>query len=395
LGVFPIETPPVQVNVLPRFVLDPLYSDTFYVQHATGTHAVGFGRWSKDILVAMALSEDERATAMERVLHAATPSDVIRVVDSTGSAPENALNEVTGLCIIIDIYLTYSFLALMQSGALVAMELGLRVEESEEEGILSLQAAPLSDLQAGPAPYTSLLGDGPSFVPPEPFKTVNGLPYHPRSAIKGRHSSQEVTVSTETLRVLATVVSTLRGEMRKIVQGGNVVQSRLELQIKELNRQLSKLSETRNRLDQGRVRQETLDKRIKGVMEKQSSLVKKSDWLLQKLVENHSPEVSIYESRWFKELERLEEDVGSKTEDTKEAHGLHARVMKLQYQLELLRPDLINMKHKSAKDTSELMGAKQLQSVESLLAKESQLLATNRDKISHLQSRIQRQIMYY
>lgn len=393
LGIFSGKSPPVQVSVLPQFVLDPLYSDTFYVQHATGAHAVGFGRWSKDLLDAMALSEVERAPVMERVLHTATPSDVIRVVDSTDSSPGSSLNEVTGLCIISDIYLSYSFLALMQSGALVALELGLRVE-GEDDGNTSVQAAPLSDLQAGPAPYTSLLGDGPSFAPPEPFKTVNGLPYHPRSAIKGRHSSQEVTVSTETLRILATVVSTLRGEMRKIVQGGNVVQSRLELQIKELNRQLSKLHETRNRLDQGKTRQDKLDRRVKQVVEKQGSLIKKSDWLLQKLVENHSPEVSIYEARWFKELERLKEDVGGKM-DTDEAQGLKARVKQLQYQLEVLRPDLIKMKDKSTKDASEMMGAKQLQSIESMLAKEAHLLATNRDKISHLQSRMQRQNMYY
>lgn len=374
----------------PRFVLDPLYSDTVYIQHAKGAHAVGFGKWTKELLEAMSISEEERALSMERVLHQSTPSDVVQVVDS--SEP----NGVIGLSIVSDIYLSYSFLTLMHSGALVAIELELRVEEEEQNGLAAntIQSAPaIADTSSGLAPYTSLLGDGPVFSIPEPFKTLNGLPFHPRAAIMERHSSSEIQVTSESLRSLATVVSTLRGEMRKIVQGGNIVQSRLELQIKELHRQLSKLNETRKRINEGNQRQAKINTRVNNVLSKQSTLVKKSDWLLQKLVENHSPEVSIYEARWFKELDRLQEEVGKATQ-TEESDGLKDRVTKLQYQLDLLRPDLNQSRPDSTRETSELMGTKQLQSIEIILAKEAQILAMDRDKISHLQSRMQRNTMY-
>lgn len=397
LGLFSSEADLSMSSLPPLFVLDPLYTDTVYIQHAKGAHAVGFGKWSRELLDAMAMTEEERALTMERVLHQLTPSDVVQVVDSS-SSPGNALNAVIGLSIVSDIYLSYSFLALMHSGALVAIELGLRVEEEEEvyDGLAkAFQATPvIAAASSVPASYTSLLGDGPVFSVPEPFKTLNGLPYHPRAAIKGRHSSSEIQVTSETLRSLATVVSNLRGEMRKIVQGGNIVQSRLELQIKELHRQLSKLNEARKRINEDNQRQMKITTRVNNILSKQSAMVKKSDWLLQKLVENHSPEVSIYEAKWFKELERLEEEVGKSTQ-TEQSDGLKDRVAKLQYQLDLLRPDLHNLKQQnSARETSELMGAKQLQNIESILAKEAQILAMDRDKISHLQSRMQRSSMY-
>lgn len=369
----------------PQFVLDPIYADTAYVQHATGAHALCFGRWTKDLLAAMAISDEQRPAAMERMLHKGIGSTVVRAVETSG-LESGSLNTVVGLSIISDIYLSYSFLALTQSGALIALELGLRVEgeDKSEEQVLALDTR-----STPPAAYRSLLGDGPAFAPPEPFQSLNGLPYPPRTAIKDHHPSGELRVSSESLRMLATVVSTLRGEMRQIVHGGNVVQSRLELQLKELYRQLDKAAQASRRIDGCRQRQSTLDDRIKRLLNTQMTLGKRSDRLLQKLVENHSPEVSIYEARWFKELQRLEEDVGSAPSD--EGAGLSNRVAKLQYQLDVLRPDLERLRReKRSREVPDGMGARQLQVIEALLTREAQLLAIDRDKISHLQTRIQR-----
>ncbi|UZJ52354.1 hypothetical protein CBS101457_001674 [Exobasidium rhododendri] len=379
----------------PRFVLDPLYPDSFYIQHVKGAHALSMTKWSKKLLVAMSLSGEERLPAMERVLHKGFPSDVVQVVESS-ALEEGDGNGVIGLSIVSDVYLSYSFLALTQSGALVALELGLRVDMDGPADTFDTSRtirASETELAAGAPAYVSLLGDGPPFTPPEPFHLLNGLPYYPRKAIKENYSRGELRVTTDTLRALATVVSTLRGEMRKIVQGGNVVQLRLELQGKELHRQLGKLNECKLRSEGGRQRQARLDARMKKVVDQQSQLAKRSDHLLQRLVESHSPEVSMYEVQWFKELQRLKEDVGKK--DIDEESGLSARVAKLQYQLDTLRPALEEMKEsRAANEKAEHLGVKQLQGIRSILAKEAQVLAEDRDLIAHLQSRMQKHTVY-
>ena len=65
---FPAEDNEALENNAPRFVLDPLHNDSFYVQHSFGCDAISLKSW----LTAL---RDDRELPQ---------SDVVRVVDSAG-----------------------------------------------------------------------------------------------------------------------------------------------------------------------------------------------------------------------------------------------------------------------------------------------------------------------
>lgn len=452
-----------------RFVLDPLYSDIVYVQHIAGAHVLGFGSWTHEILSSMSASsgpttnpDDSTASvpadptsALVRALHRGICTDLVwavKTVPEGGLGARDSANPVCGLCIVSDIYLCYSFLSLTRTGTLVAFELTLRVDDGEAGADAKAQdanggATGLGEDASAPAAYTSLLGDGPAFVPPEPFKTFRGLPAQPLNASQKASdvSAKELRVTPESLRALAATVQGLRSQMRSIVQGGNAVQSRLELQMEELKRQLGKLEDASRRIDArstddhsstGR----TLASRLSRALGKQEELGRRSDRLLQRLIENHSPELSIYEMRWLLELERLQEQIGhvdsgaaaavtdrqitikgtraapktscaphvdGASREGSDVSGLVARMEALRYRLDILKPELersLNQRQQKAgqdvrprgslpgQQSGSVLGMRQLHDIEAMLASESKLLATDRDKILHLNAAVRKQI---
>lgn len=403
-----------------RFVADPLYADLIYVHHLAGAHAIGFGSWARNLLDVMNADVEQNTTTastIQRFLHQGTPSDVVCIVNTVpqeGLSSVERINPMRDLCIVSDIYLCYSFLALAQSGTLVALELSLRIDDPLEEAIAASQAnrSDLHPLQAdnkAPPAYASLLGDGPPFTSPAPFKSLRGLPAQPRSATSGISSSSELRVTPETLRTLATTVQNLRGQMREVVQGGNTVQARLELQLEELKRQLGKLDQVAKRIDARQQNgstgvkgdgQSALDARLTGVLQRQESIVRRSDRLLQRLIESHSPELSIYERRWLDELTRLQTELGKAGRDAEETNGLAARVEALRYRLELLKPDLEEAAAKhagsggpaNAGPSKSLLGSKQMRQIESMLESERKLLTLDQQKIQQLNALVQRQL---
>lgn len=333
------------------FEPDPLYSDTIYVHHILGVHAVNFGKWARLLAAAVSsFDEEDRPTsfttptksgsgqgpsALERFLHRGVPTDIACIVKTAPPSFENVSNTaipVVGVAIVSDIYLSYSFLALTVHGRLVSLELDLRNEEEDDEdqaheaaNTTSLASSSQSWQQQRPPVYTSLLGDGPAFKVPEPFSQGSGLPSHPRSALGKAGGNGELRVTPETLRLLATTVEELRLEMRKLVRGGNVTQARLDLEVRELTRQLSKLVEANNRAG-GEGTDSSIRQRMERVMERQRKLMKRTDGMLQKLMEKHHPQLSVYEEQWFQELDGLSREVGEQGGERGNRSGLTAKV---------------------------------------------------------------------
>ncbi|MCO5565645.1 hypothetical protein L7F22_019319 [Adiantum nelumboides] len=418
-----------------RFVLDPLYSDFIYVHHLAGAHVIGISRWSNQI--AQALESDNNnsgvsavASSLERVLHHKIPSEVaciVNTVPSAGILPyEASLNPICSICIVSDIYLCYSFLALAHSGKLIARESNLRVEDNfqdAEEGFDGDASKAFGDeLKLGDLSqenstkyFTSLLGEDP-FTVPEPFTSIRNLPVQPRFALgdgmKGEKDKDELRVTPESLRTLATTVQTLRGQMREIVKGGNVVQSRLELQLEELKRQLNKLDvvakwiEKRRRDKQdkkvGDNKAKTVEDRMQRILERQTSLERKSDRLLQKLMESHSPGLSVYEQRWLSEMTSMKKELGEKIkkevkeDDDEEEINISAHIQALRHKLDTLKPDLerssSSIRNQSETVSSKSFGVNQLQEIEMKIAREQELLTASKEKITNLSALVQRQI---
>lgn len=328
----------------PSFEADPLYSDTIYVHHVLGVHAINMGRWARMLANALSGLDHEQGTAnrtptkggdetgpssLERFLHKSIATDVACIVKTAAPSLDDVSATaipIVGIAIVSDIYLSYSFLALTLHGRIVSLELDLRADESDGEGEGPEKMGISSGAEnKAPLAYTSLLGDGPAFRVPEDFGSGSKLPSRTRTALGRAGGNQELRVTPETLRSLGTTVEELRLEMRKLVKGGNTTQARLDLELREMTRQLNKLVEV-NRRAGGEGSASTTRQRMERVMDRQKNLMKRTDGILQKLMEKHHPQLSIYEEQWFQELDRISEEVGEYKGESGDRSGLSARV---------------------------------------------------------------------
>lgn len=96
----------------------------------------------------------------------------------------------------------------------------------------------------------------------------------------------------------------------------------------------------------------------------QSELIKRTDKLLQRLMESHDPLVSNFERKWFEELARIEKEV------VRGDRSLEKRVKRLEHQLEVLKPGLEELRNKEGEESRRRWGKSQMKSLEIKLAQE-------------------------
>ncbi|KAK0550061.1 hypothetical protein OC846_003818 [Tilletia horrida] len=208
-----------QANVLPTFILDPMYRDKIYVYHAEGLHCLSFSSWVWKLLhIIGAAGEDPPASSHFSDPASALPGRVAEelkyfLADKISSrtahlvktvampSPEapstytingvadsqesRASIPVVGYSLILDAYLGYSGLAVTLDGQGVALELTLSSitpgGPASNDGRMTKRS---KSSRSGPEdeqpPYVSLLQpDGP-FVPPDLLNTPAGMPVQPR-----------------------------------------------------------------------------------------------------------------------------------------------------------------------------------------------------------------------
>jgi nucleoporin NUP82 len=163
-----------------------------------------------------------------------------------------------------------------------------------------------------------------------------------------------------------------------------------------MTRQLSKLDQIRARcaaLGSGDG-PSVLGERVARLASTQVALVSRIDRALQRLMDSHQPSISVYERRWFDELERIAADVGiSRTSsgelkpDTHARKGIAAKTDRLAHQLALLRPQMDVLAGPPANERA-LLGADQLRKVENLLAAQATMLAEAKAKVANLNARM-------
>ncbi|EGU12567.1 hypothetical protein RTG_01100 [Rhodotorula toruloides ATCC 204091] len=380
----------------PVLIRDPLYPDTLYVQHKLGAHCLLFGPWLEEVGEALRVDEKEdgrEGSEVEKVLRKGTGTEVLWVLKTVGSGDEEGEERnppVEGLAVVNDVYLGYSLLLLTSSLQLVGIELALRVDPSA-----SALAAPSSpgpsastttDNKSAEPAYVSLL-DTPFTVPPLlSTSSRSSAPAVPRLA----PTKQPLEITPDTLRTFGKHVSTVQDAIRDLVGAADSVQSRLELQMKELSRQVGKLAELDSlRGELGKSVSATgLEGRLRSVEEKQRALLARTDRVLQRLIESHQPSISAYERKWFDELERLEGQIVGD-----DSGSLESRTRRLEAMLEALRPGLEELKRKEAGGGAQGtpgrkggMGEAQVKALEARLAEEAKLIADAKRKVERLTS---------
>lgn len=358
-------------------IKDPLYHDTLYVHHALGSHCLSLAKWLESLALATLPLEDEDEDTLqqevERSLKRQESTEVLWILKTVSLDKHDAIPRVEGIALVNDVYLGYSILIITDSLQLVAIELSLRVDSSlliESAADASI-AAPPRGLSSDPPAYLSLLDT--SFVVPALLDRRSGVSAVPRLAIKTPSTGKaQLTITPDSLRFIGKTVETLRHEIRDLVAAADSVQNRLELQMKELSRQLGKLrdlSSLSNNLRKSISTStaaalgaggEPLAQRLQRVSTRQAALLARTDHLLQQLINAHQPLLSTYETKWFDELGRLEREVLGNE------RGLVQRVENIGAKVGELRPALEQMKREEEQARVIKLGTKRTVAADSL-----------------------------
>ncbi|CAO1620236.1 unnamed protein product [Parajaminaea phylloscopi] len=361
---------------------DPVYPDTFYVFHGFGMHMVSISSWVSDLAALLGAAD---LVELQRFLHTGTESQVrwvVKIQDNPDSTPSTR-GGIAALQVVDDVYLGYSLVTVLGDGECIGIELALRppaVDASGHRTQLLPETAPRpTAVTDSKQMYISLLGKEP-FVCPAPFNS--GAASFPGIRLKTSDPAaarRALEITPETLRLLGTTVQDLRGKLREVVQGGNAMQRRLDLQMKELQRQVTKLGDVQQRIAKDKQSGERAG-RIAQINARQQRLIQRVDRVLQGSMDASHTGISQYEEAWLREMEAMEKSVGRSR-----GEGLSGRVDQLRAQLEQLRPELRQAMRPDAPGTSSSqLGSRQLDRILAALGEESLRLSAAKDKVHDL-----------
>ncbi|KAF9263555.1 hypothetical protein L218DRAFT_901764 [Marasmius fiardii PR-910] len=291
----------------PIIIPDPVHSDTLYVYHAFGVHALNLQPVLENLLPA---EEDSNQNIR---LSAKT---VIQPVLSTFSVERKSSNPVIAVAVPDDVYLSYSLLILTSAMRVSTFSLNPRVDLSQSKSQLPIlsQNDSSSETQRlepldGPAAYVSLLGPEP-WKPPPVLSRSSGLPSNPQLSLPSSAKQVDFMLTPDTLRYFASTVAHLSGQIHEIQLAYRGAEARAALQGQELIRLCSKCRELQGFVEKLRgPRRQASEARLQRAQEQQTLLLRRLDRMLQNMMHRASPELSEHESKWFEELKRMKDDV--------------------------------------------------------------------------------------
>lgn len=338
--------PQVSTRVL-QFVKDALYPDMMWVTHMHGMHALSLQPWTAPLLSDMARGDTD-SLASEQQRHTAVAPLVC--LEASADVPA-----IAGACIINDVYLSYAFFILTSDTQLLARELNLR----------SVTEAPTSPTKSV-AEYKTLLAE--PFAMPKALAPIQLRP----PSVAG-----EIRVDAHTLREFGQVSETVRQRLQDVAKAGHAIQARTVQQMREMQRQVTQLAQASKRVDA--VRTEVLLERIERIDQTQRATVQRLDTLLQQLMDEHTPQLSVYERRWFDELQRMSHEFLEDKSSAKE------QLLKLQHQWSHLQHHH-HLQTDNVPSKSSELGSRQRERIEHTLAQEARMLAQARAKIQYLRT---------
>ncbi|OCF61916.1 hypothetical protein L486_01580 [Kwoniella mangroviensis CBS 10435] len=364
----------------PTFLPDSLYRDVLYVQHSFGVDSININPWLE------ALRKDDASVGE------LPGSKVTRHVDSAGSP----VKRIIGMINFCNITLGYGLLALAPSGQAAFVELDLRVTDSS-----SIIPPPTNhsenQKQLDEPDSQSLL-----LVKPLDFdKLINSIrtpntPYNPSQLLRQRipgSSKPTTNITPDHLRVLGEISSQVRQRTQAIRSGSQSIENRLDLQVKELQRQIKLLKDSQAKISN--LKKNTSISRAEGLLAKQEQLGNKLDGLVGRLTEEFKPELGEQEKRWFEELDRLKVRVRGGSGVVSKGKSLNTKSQILKEQLSAIKPLLaeLQLHQKEDESTQQLpnqnYGSKQLKPLEAALSARSEELRRLIRRMEMLDTRVE------
>jgi nucleoporin NUP82 len=328
---------------------------------------------------------------MQTALRKTRKPDVASILQSSSTSDANATvpsqSSVAALLVINEVYLGYALLLLTATGSVVTLEMSSPVSLSSKagnhlalsankagSGTDALQLTGQGDRQSYVAFPDNAQFDLPQLLIKKGSTPSTRFASPPATGRTERVSSGgEIELTVDSLRFVGQTVEKLDAQIKTLIQSGNLVQERLELQLKELPRQAGKCHEVEDALqEKASILKNDYSPRLDKIKETQRGLEKRADKLLQRLIDNSQPELSSFEKRWMEELERIQNAVGVAAGSKQERPiGMQARLQRLQEQLEVLKPQLEHMSKTSFSSKEEQrLGSAQRRQIEAALSEE-------------------------
>lgn len=286
----------------PILLMDPIHDDTVYVYHAFGVHVLDFG----DLLQCL--------------------TNGLRADDDDGVALNQALQKSAGTH-VVPLVNTYS------------------VDRRCSNPIIAGSEDFLAPIE-GPSAYVSLLGTEP-FVPPLALLRPSGPPSNSRIAVGTPDTKTEFVLTPETLRNLGSTIEGLTSQIHKIILAYKATEVRAELQAKEFERQQQKCGAMLDLIEQlSGLRNSEVKERLERIREAYRALASRLDHRLQTLMQQASPKLSEYETKWFEELRRMKAEIAGA--GRYDEQSLAARTSLLKREYDRMLPSLNDMAVKEA-----------------------------------------------
>ncbi|RXK35413.1 hypothetical protein M231_07317 [Tremella mesenterica] len=325
-----------------EIVSDPLFPETFYVQHERGVDSVNVAP-----LVSKLFQSDQGQLAQ---------SSVTRLVESTSSSDVNIIGTVS-MC---NISLGYCLIALGSSGQLATVELDFQPSSSTD-----VSMSPAKSVKVIPAaiqsedPQSLLVRfDIDNLVsslirPAQPFN-----PYPLLRKIPDYNVPLQM-ISPEHLKGFGTVSEAFQTRLQAIQDASDELEHRVDVQIKEYHRQLKLLKDCHMRISE--LHSQSRRKRVEELLRAQEVMSDRLTSLISRLAVEYRPQVGEAEKKWFEELDRLKSRVAGN-------RGLTARVQNVKQQIETLKP-----RRKEEEDLTGMgYGSRQIKPLEMALSSRSE-----------------------
>ncbi|PIA19183.1 hypothetical protein COEREDRAFT_100353 [Coemansia reversa NRRL 1564] len=321
-------------------VADTLSPTVFYALHSHGVHRVDMRSWTKLLDRAIGLSsESGRSDALEQMMHALGSSQgmvsnqdgssvvaqrYVQCIVHTNPSTQRPAIPVIGAVIIDDIYLSYSLLALVEPSQLVGVALPLFTDSScdvdddfsKESGSTEADQTANKNNNSCRRLDVSLGSKDVIYVPRLPsgnYEVPSGLTdgsgaailQQPRLVLR-ENTRGESGVSEERLKLLGSIVGQLHGQLEQVVSAHTAMQERLDLQVKEHQRQHEKLSAISSGFLQHIEQMRQSQKRLDALRENGQRLTLRVDQVLRQLISYYQPELTPSEKEFAQEVRGMD-----------------------------------------------------------------------------------------
>ncbi|KAG2207189.1 hypothetical protein INT47_012242 [Mucor saturninus] len=316
-------TPPFQRVTL---VNDPLYKDTYYAYHAGGVHVISMNKWVQQLADLSNSFEEGKSTegGINNWLNQKITSDVRQLVNS--SPLQSGFVPIVGFVLIKDMYLSYSSITLTSDYRAVTRDMNMRHDRpvsKESQNAVKEQLKYVGDAESKYQPLLSL----PAFQPP---KQLDGLPKQAKIIIPpNMGGSKDIVITEESLRFFAKSSEQIRRETHDLKKAAVKIDSRLLMQQKEFEKQVTDLRDLYDRLQLARSAdiKAGQEQKLKELHQTHAKLRLRIDEQLRKLMHVYQPDLSNEEKDWIAKLEKIAKQVGGES-------GYDARIKQLKDQLE-------------------------------------------------------------